>query len=51
MDSGDKLSNKTKEEIAEGGPLRVTSAACAIELVPKVETVRQIQGQSVTLGW
>ena len=30
--------NKTKEDISESGPLRVTSGSCACEPVPEVET-------------
>ena len=33
-----KTSNKTKEEIAEGGLLRVTTPSCTCESVPEVET-------------
>ena len=33
-----KTSNKTKEEIAEGGPLRVPTPLSACEPVPEVET-------------
>ena len=33
-----KTSNKIKEEIAEGGPLGVTTLSCACEPVQKVET-------------
>ena len=32
-----KTSNKTKEEIAEGGPLRVTTPSRACEPVPEEE--------------
>ena len=33
-----KTSNKTKEAIAEGGPIRVTTLSRACEPVPEVET-------------
>ena len=33
-----KTSNKTKEEITEGGPLVVTNPSCACEPIHKVET-------------
>ena len=33
-----KTSNKTKEGLAEGGPLGVITPSCACESVPEVET-------------
>ena len=43
-----KTSNKTKEGIAEGGRLRVTTPSCACEPVPEVET--DVAGSGAQLG-
>ena len=44
-------SNKTKEEIAEGGPLRKTTLSCACEPVPEVKTDVADSSGSVKYSW